>query len=175
VMLRRHFLLTVAMLGAGAQAAAQGLSSKFDPRRDAVADVAHAVAQAAAEGKRVLVDVGGEWCAWCHILDRFIAAHDDVRSLIEAEFVWVKVNFSPANRNERLLSTWPPIPGYPHLFVLDTTGRVVRSQPTAQLERGNGYDEAKVMVFLHESRAPARARSTSQPPLPVHAAQIIAS
>lgn len=165
----------VAMLGTGARAAAQGLASKFDPRRDAVADVAQAVARAAAEGRNVIVDVGGEWCAWCHILDRFIDAHEDVRSLIELEFVWVKVNFSPTNRNERLLSTWPPIPGYPHLFVLDATGRVIRSQPSAELERGNGYDEAKVMAFLRESRAAGRARSTSKPPLPARAPQVIAS
>lgn len=174
-MVRRNFLLMLALLGAGARVAAQGLGSRFDPARDAAADVVRAVEQAAAEGKRVLVDVGGEWCAWCHILDRFIAAHDDVRSLIEAEFVWVKVNFSPANRNERLLSAWPPIPGYPHFFVLDGTGRVIRSQPSAALERGNGYDKAKILAFLQESRAQGPARSIGQPPLPTRRFQIIAS
>ncbi len=159
-MLRRNFLIVLAVLGAATRAAAQGLASKFDPRRDAAADVARAVEEAAARDRRVIVDVGGEWCAWCHLLDRFIAAHDDVRSLIEAEFVWVKVNFSPENRNERLLSSWPPIPGYPHFFVLDATGRVIRSQPSAELERGNGYDEAKMITFLRESRARESAHAT---------------
>ncbi len=148
------------VFGAAGSAAAQGLASKFDPHREAVADVARAVDQAAAQGKHVVVDVGGEWCAWCHILDRFIATHDDVRRLIEAEFVWVKVNFSPENRNEQLLSSWPPIPGYPHLFVLDGDGRVIRSQPTAELERGNGYDEAKMIAFLRESRARRTTHAT---------------
>lgn len=152
-MLRRSFLFVVALLCAAAPAAAQGLPSRFDPRRDAAADVAAAVARAAAAGRNVIVDVGGEWCAWCHVMDRFIAAHDEVRSLIEADFVWVKVNFSPANRNEALLSRWPAIPGYPHLFVLDGAGRLIRSQPSAQLERGNGYDEAKMLAFLRASRS----------------------
>lgn len=147
------------VFGAAGSAAAQGRTSKFDPDRDAAADVARAVDQAAAQGKHVVVDVGGEWCAWCHILDRFIATHDEVRSLIEAEFVWVKVNFSPENRNERLLSSWPPIPGYPHLFVLDGSGRVIRSQPTAELERGSGYDEAKMIAFLRESRSRRKAHA----------------
>ncbi len=164
-MLRRSFLFIVALLCAVAPAAAQGLQSRFDPQRDAAADVAAAVARAVAEGRNVIVDVGGEWCAWCHVMDRFIAAHDGVRSLIEAEFVWVKVNFSPANRNEALLSRWPAIPGYPHLFVLDGTGRVVRSQPSAELERGNGYDEARMLAFLRESRS-AAAPAAAPPPRP---------
>lgn len=153
-MLRRTFLFTPALLGPCVQVAAQGLGSGFDPRRDAADDVARAVAQAAAAGKRVIVNVGGEWCAWCHVLRRFIADHPDVRSAIEAGFVWVKVNFSPANRNERLLSAWPNVPAYPHLFVLDTTGRVIRSQPTAELQAGRGYDKARMLQFLNESRSP---------------------
>lgn len=163
-MLRRSFLFVVALLCA-APAVAQGLPSRFEPRRDAAADIAAAVARAAAERRNVIVDVGGEWCAWCHVMDRFIAAHDEVRSLIEAEFVWVKVNFSPANRNEALLSRWPAIPGYPHLFVLDRTGRLIRSQPSAELERGSGYDVVKFLTFLRESRS-ATAPTGAPPPRP---------
>jgi thiol:disulfide interchange protein len=133
---------------------AQGLGTKFDARRDAVEDVAQAVAKAGAEGKHVIVDVGGEWCTWCHLMEKFILANDDVRTLVASDFVWVKVNWSPANRNERLLSAWPKITGYPHLFVLDATGKVVRSQPGAELEAGRDYDKAKMLAFLQASRRP---------------------
>ncbi|HSW17673.1 MAG TPA: thioredoxin family protein [Ramlibacter sp.] len=129
-------------------AAAHSLGSKFDARRDAVADVAEAVSRAAAEGKHVIVDVGGEWCVWCHILERFVASHDEVRGLIDKHFVWVKVNYSPANKNERLLSAWPAVAGYPHLFVLDGQGRLIRSQPSAQLEGRQDYDLKKMLAFL---------------------------
>jgi thioredoxin-related protein len=153
-MVPRRWVLSLLICAAAWQgAAAQGLAAKFDPRRDAAADVAQALAQAAAQGKRVIVDVGGEWCAWCHILDRFIARNDEVQALIEAHFIWVKVNWSPANRNERLLGKWPKVSGYPHLFVLDGNGRVVRSQPTAQLESGKDYDQGKMLAFLQASRA----------------------
>lgn len=154
-MLRRNFLTLPALLSPFADVVAQGLGSRFDARRDAAADVARSLAQAADEGKRVIVDVGGEWCAWCHALDRFIAAHRAVSSSIESGFVWVKVNFSPANRNERLLLSWPSIPAYPHLFVLDAKGSVIRSQPTADLQADRDYDKAKVLQFLQESRGPA--------------------
>jgi thiol:disulfide interchange protein len=127
---------------------AASLPEKFDPARDAAADVAHAVATAKAQGKRVMVDVGGEWCAWCHIMDRFIERHADVKGLVENGYVWVKVNWSKDNRNEALLSRWPKITGYPHLFVLDGDGRLVHSQDTSLLEAGRDYDKAKFVAFL---------------------------
>ena len=129
-------------------ARASDLPQKFDPSRDAAADVAYAVAQAGAQGKRVIVDVGGEWCSWCHILDRFIAANTEVRALVDAKYVWVKVNFSKENRNQALLARWPKIVGYPHLFVLDANGRLLHSQDTGPLESGDGYDRTKFVEML---------------------------
>ena len=148
----RKLLLAFVFCLAAVQVAAQGLETKFDARRDAAGDVARAVAQAGAEGKNVIVDVGGEWCAWCHILHRFIARQPEVRAAIDADFVWVKVNWSPANKNERLLSSLPKVAGYPHLFVLDRAGRVIRSQPSVELEAGKDYDRDKVLAFLRASR-----------------------
>ena len=127
---------------------AQALPAKFDPARDAATDVANAVATAKAQGKRVMVDVGGEWCAWCHIMDRFIAREADVKALVDANYVWLKVNWSKANRNETLLSRWPKISGYPHLFVVDGDGKLVHSQDTSLLEAGRDYDKAKFVAFL---------------------------
>ena len=129
-------------------ASAADLPTKFDPERDAAADVAHAVALASEQGKHVIVDVGGEWCTWCHIMDRFIATNPDVAALIDAHYVWVKVNFSKENRNEALLGRWPKVSGYPHLFVLDGNGALVHSQNTGALESGKGYDKAKFVAML---------------------------
>ena len=145
-------LLATALLFAIAHAAmAQGLPAKFDPARDAAADVATATAAAKAQRKRVLVDVGGEWCPWCHILDRFVAANADVKKLVDDNSVWVKVNWSPQNKNEALLSRWPKVKGYPHLFVLDGEGALVHSQDTGAWEAGKDYDKDKVLAFLRQS------------------------
>jgi thiol:disulfide interchange protein len=133
---------------------AQDLPSKFDPKRDAARDVAIATAVAKAQNKRVLVEVGGEWCVWCHILDRFVAGNQDVKSLSDASYVWVKVNWSPQNKNEALLSQWPKVKGYPHLFVLDGDGTLIHSQNTGELEAGRDYDKAKMMDFLRRYAAP---------------------
>ena len=146
--LSRVFLrLTFALACFGATA--QDLPAKFDPQRDAAKDVATATALAKTQGKRVLVDVGGEWCKWCHILDRFLAAQPEIKSVLDSRFVWVKVNWSPENKNEAVLSRWPKIKGYPHLFVLDGDGKLLHSQDTGSLEAGDSYDPGKVFAVIN--------------------------
>ncbi|HET8746425.1 MAG TPA: thioredoxin family protein [Ramlibacter sp.] len=147
-MRKRLFLALAAALALGGAGSALAQAGRFDPSRDAVADVEQAVARARAQGKSVLIDVGGEWCAWCHILDRFIAARPEVQRTLDQHYLLVKVNWSPQNRNEKLLSRWPKPSGYPHFYVLDGDGRLLVSQATSELEAGHDYDEAKVLAFL---------------------------
>jgi len=150
-MTRLLALVLAAVLACGSLASsafAQDLPAKFDPARDPAKDVAAAAAAAKAQGKRVIVDVGGEWCSWCHILDRFIDGDADVRALRDRGYVWVKVNWSRENKNEAFLSRWPKIDGYPHLFVLDGDGKLLHSQETGSLESGKSYDKAKFVDFL---------------------------
>jgi len=65
-----------------------------------------------------------------------------------AKYVAVKVNYSRENKNEEVLSRFPKIKGYPHLFVLDAKGTLLHSQDTGTLEKGKGHDPEKVMEFL---------------------------
>ena len=123
-------------------------AAKFDPARDAAADIRAAVAEARRSGRRVLLDVGGEWCIWCRRLDTLFASHPDLAKYREEHYVVVKVNWSPENKNEQVLSRYPPVKGYPHLFVLDSDGSLLRSEDTGELEKGKGHDPEKVVAFL---------------------------
>lgn len=122
--------------------------AKFDPKRDAAKDIADAVAKAKKENKRVLLDVGGEWCSWCHKLDAFFESNAEAKKILKDSYVVVKVNYSQENENKAVLSKYPAIQGYPHLFVLDKTGKLIHSQDTGQLETGDHHDAAKVIPFL---------------------------
>jgi thiol:disulfide interchange protein len=123
----------------------------FDPTRDAAKDIELAIAEAARTGKRVLVDVGGNWCGWCHKMEQYFEEHADLRALRDQNYVTVKVNWSPENRNEAVLSKYPKISGYPHLFVLDQNGALLHSQDTGKLEDGkSSYDLEKFTAFLKE-------------------------
>ena len=134
----------------------------FDPARDAAADIGAALAEARRTGKRVLVDVGGDWCIWCKRLDRFFEEQKDVAAYLHANYVTVKVNYSKENRNEAVLSRYPKVAGYPHLFVLDTTGVLLRSQDTGALESGKAHDREKVLAFL-KAWAPGGSAEESDP------------
>jgi len=122
--------------------------SKFDSRRDAEEDIRNAVAEARRTGKRILLDVGGDWCVWCRRLDSLFVENKDLAESLQRGFVVVKVNWSRENKNESVLSRYPKIPGYPHLFVLESDGKLLHSQDTGQLESGNHHDRDKVLAFL---------------------------
>ena len=121
---------------------------KFDPTRDAAADIQTAITEATHTHRRILLDVGGEWCIWCRRLDSLYASHKNLADFLTAHYVVVKVNYSKENKNESLLSKYPKIPGYPHYFVLKSNGELLHSQDTGALESGKGHDPAKVLAFL---------------------------
>ena len=121
---------------------------KFDPAKDPEKDVQNAVAVTTNTGQRILLDVGGEWCSWCHKLDKFFQDNKDVSEFMHKNFVVVKVNYSKENKNEKFLSNYPKIPGYPHLFVLESNGKFLHSQGSGDLESGDHHDHDKVFDFL---------------------------
>ena len=128
----------------------------FDPARDAEKDLRDAVALAGKSGRRVLMDVGGEWCVWCRRLDTLWATNAGLRAYRDSNYVTLKVNWSPENKNVELLSQYPKIPGYPHFFVLEKDGKFLHSQDTGELEKGKGHDPEMVMAFLKAWAPPGR-------------------
>jgi thiol:disulfide interchange protein len=126
----------------------------YDPARNAEQDIRDAVAEAGRTGKRVLLEVGGEWCIWCHIMDAYFEKNPELLDYREKNFVMLKINFSEENKNEQVLSHYPQINGYPHIFVLERDGKFLHSQDTGQLEEGKSYNLDKFKAFLKEWSPP---------------------
>ena len=123
---------------------------KYDTTADPFKDLQTAVAVAQKTDRNILLDVGGEWCIWCHRLDSLFRDNKDLAEYLKENYVPLKINFSKANKNEKFLSQFPEIPGYPHLFVLDSNGKLIHSQDTGQLEEGKKHSKAKVFAFLRQ-------------------------
>ncbi|MCW5962427.1 MAG: thioredoxin family protein [Bryobacterales bacterium] len=136
-------------------AADPGEVNVYDPGRDAAADIRQALAAARKQGKHVLLEVGGVWCIWCKILDRYFEDNPDLLALRKASYVMVKVNFSKENENIAVLQRYPKASGYPHFYVLDAQGALLKSQDTGELEEGRSYDHGRMRNFL-KSNAPAK-------------------
>jgi len=129
--------------------------TKYDSSRNGERDIAEALAEAERTGRNVLLEVGGEWCSWCHILDKYFVDNPKLTELRDRNYVTVKINFSPENLNQALLSKYPRIQGYPHLIVLDASGKLVKSQGTSELEEGKSYNMIRFAAFLNRF-APSR-------------------
>jgi len=124
--------------------------NQYDPARDPAQDLRAAIEVASKDGKRILLEVGGDWCIWCHRMDGFFEDNAELLKLREANFVLVKVNYSEENQNETFLGQYPDVAGYPHLFVLDGDGKLLKSQDTGELELGKTYNLQKFMAFLQK-------------------------
>ena len=87
---------------------------------------------------------------WCKYFDKFFAENSALAQYRDENYVMVKINFSPENKNEALISKYGKVPGYPHLFVLHKEGKLLHSQDTSKLEQGRGYNMTAVASFLKE-------------------------
>ncbi|MGA3326504.1 MAG: thioredoxin family protein [Terriglobia bacterium] len=128
----------------------------YDASRDPAKDLQDVIALATKTNKRILLEVGGDWCVFCNIMDQTFDSHPQLRKLRDANFVTLKVNFSKENPNEAFLSKYPKIADYPHFFVLDSKGAFLYSQPTHKFEHGKTYNVGKIESFLKKSGQPPR-------------------
>jgi thioredoxin-related protein len=142
------FLAPIAAVADEATGAAPYLVATYDPKRDPEGDVSAAVNNAKGSGKRILLQVGGDWCSWCHLMSKYFHENEKVAKALTKDYVIVKVNYSEENQNKEFLSKYPKVKGYPHLFVLDSDGKLLHSQGTSELEEGQWYNEEKVLSFL---------------------------
>jgi thiol:disulfide interchange protein len=126
--------------------------SVYDAKRDPAADLKLAISKAQAENKRILLDIGGDWCVWCHILDDYLGRNKSVGDAFAASFVVLKIQWSLDHRNEAFLAAYPEAEGYPHFYILDASGAYLGQQPTGDLERGDSYNRMKMLAFAEKWR-----------------------
>jgi thiol:disulfide interchange protein len=122
----------------------------YDPLADARHDLQQAIQQAGQENKHVMVQVGGNWCPWCVKLHGFFESEPVIDSIMRADYVLAKINFSKENKNPETMALlgYPQRFGFPVLVVLDAEGNRLHTQNTAYLEQDKGYDVEKVKGFL---------------------------
>ena len=144
--------LALAMLPGVSFAADKVVNKVFDPTSDAAKDLVAAKQQAKAEHKNILLDVGGNWCGWCLVLDKLTHQDAGLNAALEKGFVVVHVNYSSENKNEVFLKQFPAVNGFPYFFVLSADGNLLKNQSTDMFESDhsmkNGYDRDKLERFF---------------------------
>ncbi len=127
----------------------------YDEAADAALQVEQALAKAKTENRRVLIQWGGNWCGWCHLLHDMFEKNAKIRRELMYEYDVVLVDIGHMDKNEDLLKKFDVDlkgNGVPFLTVLDSDGKVLSNQETSSLESkeegAHEHDEAAVMGFL---------------------------
>ena len=148
----RNFKLTWAawILGFAVGSAFAGPARDIYPDpAQATADLKAALAKAAVEHKRVILDFGGNWCTDCHVLDLYF--HDATNGpLVEANYILVHINVGRMTQNGDIAARYqiPLQKGVPALAVLDEKGALLYSQRTGEFESMQDMKSASVTEFL---------------------------
>jgi thioredoxin-related protein len=129
----------------------------YDPSLDGMKQINAAVAAAKASGKHVLIQYGGNWCPWCIKFDGFSKADPEISKMIADNFIPVKLNYSPENRNSAANEYlgYPSRFGFPVFIIVNGKGKVLHIQDSGLLEEGEGYNQKKVVGFLRNWTASA--------------------
>lgn len=121
----------------------------YDENASPQTEIHDALARAAAEHKRVILDFGGNWCGDCQVLDYYFHQQPNA-SLLEKNFVLVDINIGHMDQNVDIAQKYgiPLKRGVPALAVLSSQGRLLYSQRNGEFEAMRRMDPASVTQFL---------------------------
>ncbi|NQY62694.1 MAG: thioredoxin family protein [Alteromonadaceae bacterium] len=126
-----------------------------DPFKDAVA----AIKLAGESNRNVLIEIGGNWCTWCHRMDAFLEKNPEVYHSLHSKFVVLKISVSDSNENEAFMKALPPVLGYPHMYVSTGSGKMILSKDTAELQEDGKYSIERWLEFMDTWQAQNNAES----------------
>jgi len=122
----------------------------YNPTENANAELSKAIKLAAAQGKHVFVQIGGNWCVWCARFHEYINMDKQIDSLIKADYIVYHLNYSTENRNPDILARfgYPQRFGFPVFIILNGKGEKLHIQNSEYLEQDKSYNKRKIMEFL---------------------------
>lgn len=123
-------------------------STQYNVKQDAFKDGAEAIKLATSTNRRILIELGGDWCKWCHKMDMFFDNNPQVKQKLHETFVMLKINVSDENDNAEFLKSFPKPLGYPHMYVSEYNGSVLWSQDTAEFLKDGHYTRESFMAFF---------------------------
>lgn len=125
-------------------------SKIYDDERDPFKDANAALNLAKKTHRNVLIEIGGNWCTWCHKMDAFLLKNPNIYQALHSKYVLLKINVSDSNENTTFMKSLPPVLGYPHMYVSTASGKMLLSKDTAELQDDSGYSKDYWLAFLNK-------------------------
>jgi len=101
-----------------------------------VYDYENARDQSRSEGKPLLIYFHTGWCSWCRKLERETYSNDEVASLLNDNFICLKIN---AEEHPNLMTSYR-IPGYPTVLFVSPEGE--------EMGRIMGYNPPDIFMVM---------------------------
>jgi thioredoxin 1 len=126
----------------------------YNENADAHAEVRDALARAAQQHKRIILDFGGNWCGDCQVLDIYFHQEPNA-ALLADNYILVDIDIGHMDRNVDIAQRYnvPLQKGVPALAVLDGHGRLLYSQTNGEFEKMRHMDPGSVTDFLERWKA----------------------
>ena len=124
----------------------------YDESADAHADVKRALEAARAQGRKVLVVFGANWCPDCIVLDQSMK-QGSLKPLMARDFEVVKVDVGRFKKHLDLAELYgvPLKKGIPAMAVLDAQGRVLYATKEGEIGDARVMGEAGLAKFFDRS------------------------
>ncbi len=87
-----------------------------------------ALAESKATGKPVLADLSAIWCPSCRRLDNVVLADPSVRSKIESDYIFARIEFE--SDEGAAFMKQHQLRGFPSLLLVNGDGEKIKSLPT---------------------------------------------
>jgi thiol:disulfide interchange protein len=150
-------LLLLATAGRGQAEVSVNDPPIYDEKADGSQQIKDALAVAAREHKRVLIQFGANWCIWCHRLHHTFETDPEVAEVLKRNYVVVLVDVNE-DHNAAVDAKYghPTQLGLPVLVVLDSDGTQLTTEDSSKLEEGKGHSPAKILDFLKTESWPEK-------------------
>lgn len=127
------------------------LPKPYNEKEDGEKAITKLLKKAKTENKLLFIQAGGNWCGWCLKFNHLVNTTPELKNLVDENFIYYHLNYSPKNKNERAFSKYAKNGkelGYPFFIVLDKNGKVLGVHESANLEENKGYNLEKVIAFF---------------------------
>jgi len=148
--LKRKTLLIIVILICTLSAYSQR-EKLYDVNVDGLQQFKEAQIKAKKKNKQIMIQIGGNWCSWCYKFHDFYTKDAQLDSMINADYIVIRVNYDKSMKNEQLFAQlgYPQRFGFPVIVITDAKGNRLHTQNSLYLEDGKGtYDREKFLAFL---------------------------
>ena len=158
--LRQWWLAALLLTLAGGGCATSSLPQKqtdgpYDPVADAERSFPAVLSRAQREQKRVLLNLGANWCSDSRAMSHLLLEDASIRHEIASHFIYALVDVNLREgppRNEALVQRFgrPLGRGIPVLLVLDANGNLLNTDPAERLSDDAHKRPGEVLAYLQK-------------------------